>query len=158
MLDANQKIKIKRLVVCSIQQPQLNKFDLCSHRFDPWVGKIPWRREWQPPPLFLPGEFHGQRSLAGVTKSRRPLRARTRTHIGFLQCKALTYFAAKDVFLLVNSNIERFSQTQQVHSSSVTFRHAFKRSPFEQSTLSFSPQRSLYDNLLSCGSQQKSVT
>ena len=33
--------------------------------FDPWVGRIPWRREWQPTPIFLPGEFHGQRSLAG---------------------------------------------------------------------------------------------
>ena len=33
--------------------------------FDPRVGKIPWRREWQPTPVFLPGEFHGQRSLAG---------------------------------------------------------------------------------------------
>ena len=31
--------------------------------FDPWVGKIPWRRDWQPTPVFLPGEFHGQRSL-----------------------------------------------------------------------------------------------
>ena len=31
----------------------------------PWVGKIPWRREWQPTPVFLPGESHGQRSLAG---------------------------------------------------------------------------------------------
>ena len=34
-------------------------------RFDPWVGKIPWRRAWQPTPLFLPGEFRGQRSLKG---------------------------------------------------------------------------------------------
>ena len=33
--------------------------------FDPWVRKIPWRREWQPIPVFLPGKFHGQRSLAG---------------------------------------------------------------------------------------------
>ena len=33
--------------------------------FDPWVGKIPWRRKWQPTPVFLPGESHGQRSLAG---------------------------------------------------------------------------------------------
>ena len=31
--------------------------------FDPWVGKIPWRRAWQPTPVFLPGESHGQRSL-----------------------------------------------------------------------------------------------
>ena len=35
--------------------------------FDPWVGKIPWRREWQPTPVFLPGEFHGWRSLAGYS-------------------------------------------------------------------------------------------
>ena len=33
--------------------------------FDPWVGKIPCRRKWQPTPVFLPREFHGQRSLAG---------------------------------------------------------------------------------------------
>ena len=31
---------------------------------DPWVGKIPRGREWQPTPVFLPGEIHGQRSLA----------------------------------------------------------------------------------------------
>ena len=30
--------------------------------FDPWVGKIPWRRAWQPTPVFLPGESHGQRA------------------------------------------------------------------------------------------------
>ena len=30
-------------------------------RFDLWVGKIPWRWKWQPTPLFLPGELHGQR-------------------------------------------------------------------------------------------------
>ena len=34
-------------------------------RFDPWVRKIPWRRAWRPTPVFLPGEFHGQRSLVG---------------------------------------------------------------------------------------------
>ena len=32
-----------------------------------WVGKIPWRRDWQPSPVFLPGESHGQRSLAGYS-------------------------------------------------------------------------------------------
>ena len=37
------------------------------HGFDPWVGKIPWRRAWQPIPVFLPGESHGQRSLAGYS-------------------------------------------------------------------------------------------
>ena len=33
----------------------------------PWVRKIPWRRKWQPTPLYLPGNFHGQRSLAGYS-------------------------------------------------------------------------------------------
>ena len=36
-------------------------------RFDPWVGKISWRRKWQPTPVFLPGESHGQRGLAGYS-------------------------------------------------------------------------------------------
>ena len=35
--------------------------------FNPWVRKVPWRREWQPTPVFLPGEFHGERSLAGYS-------------------------------------------------------------------------------------------
>ena len=33
-----------------------------------WVGKIPWRRKWQPTPAFLPGKFHGQRSMAESAK------------------------------------------------------------------------------------------
>ena len=33
--------------------------------FNPWVGKIPWRRKWQPIPVLLPGKFHGRRSLLG---------------------------------------------------------------------------------------------
>jgi len=36
-------------------------------RFDPWVRKIQWRRAWQPTPIFLPGEPHGQRSLVGYS-------------------------------------------------------------------------------------------
>ena len=39
--------------------------------FNSWVGKIPWRREWPPTPIFLPGEFHGQRSLVGYMGSQR---------------------------------------------------------------------------------------
>ena len=32
------------------------------HGFDPWGRKFPWRKKWQPAPVFSPGEFHGQRS------------------------------------------------------------------------------------------------
>jgi len=35
--------------------------------FDPQVGKMPWRRKWQPTPLLLPGKSHGERSLAGYS-------------------------------------------------------------------------------------------
>ena len=38
-------------------------------RFDPWVRKIPWRKAWQPTPVFLPGESHKQRSLVGYISS-----------------------------------------------------------------------------------------
>ena len=34
---------------------------------NPWVGKIPWRRKWQPTPVVLPGESHGGRSLVGYS-------------------------------------------------------------------------------------------
>ena len=44
------------------------KESTCQHRrrgFNPWVRMIPWRRKWQPTPVFLSGTSHGQRSLAG---------------------------------------------------------------------------------------------
>ena len=44
---------------------------ICLHRgrprFYPWVGKIPWRRNWQPAPVLLPGKSHGWRSLVGYS-------------------------------------------------------------------------------------------
>ena len=56
------------------------------------VGKIPWSWKWQPTPVFLPGKFHGQRSLVaivhGVTKSRTwlSMHACTRTHTHTYEC------------------------------------------------------------------------
>ena len=48
-----------------------------SRGFDPWVGKVPWRRKWQPTPGFLPGESHGawQATVHGVAESRTRLSA-----------------------------------------------------------------------------------
>ena len=37
------------------------------HGFDPWVGKIPWKKKWQPTGVFLPGKSCGQRSLMGYS-------------------------------------------------------------------------------------------
>ena len=50
-------------VVIVVKNPPANAGEMrCV--FDPWVRKIPWRGAWQPTPVFLPGESHGQRSLA----------------------------------------------------------------------------------------------
>ena len=52
-----------------------NKEPACQSRrhkrreFSPHVGKIPWRRKWQPTPIFLPGKFHGQNSPWGSKES-----------------------------------------------------------------------------------------
>ena len=47
------------------------------HGLDPWVGKIPWRRAWQPTPVFLPGKSHGQRAwratVCGLQRDRHDL-------------------------------------------------------------------------------------
>ena len=42
-------------------------FSAEDQRLDPWVRKICRRRKWQPTPIFLPGEFHGQKSLVGYS-------------------------------------------------------------------------------------------
>ena len=44
---------------------QCRKHQKCG--FDPWVGKIPWSKNWQPTPVFLPEESHGQVSQAGYS-------------------------------------------------------------------------------------------
>ena len=49
--------------VLVVKNPPANAGD--RRRFNPWVGRILWRRAWQPTPVLLPGESHGQRSLAG---------------------------------------------------------------------------------------------
>ena len=51
-------------------------------RFNPWVGKIPWRRKWQSTPVFLPGESHGQRRLVGHSpRGHRELDTTERLHL-----------------------------------------------------------------------------
>ena len=54
-------------VVLVVKKPSANAVDARDTGFDPWVGKIPWRRKWHPTPGFLPEESHGQRSLAGYS-------------------------------------------------------------------------------------------
>ena len=59
------------------------------HGFDPWIGKIPWKRAWQPTTVFLPGKSLGQgvwqATVHGLTKSRTQLSTHTETHHNKLQ-------------------------------------------------------------------------
>ena len=50
-----------------VKKPPANAEDARGADLTPWVGKIPWRGEWQPTPGFLPGKFHGQRTLVGYS-------------------------------------------------------------------------------------------
>ena len=54
-------------LVSLVAQTVKNLPEMQETRFSPWVRKIPWRRKWLPSPVFLPGEFHGQRSLVGYS-------------------------------------------------------------------------------------------
>ena len=48
-----------------VKDPSASAGDAKRRVSNPWVGKVFWRRAWQPTPVFLPGESHGQRSPAG---------------------------------------------------------------------------------------------
>ena len=62
------------------------------YRFSPWFGKIPWRRKWQPTPVFLLRKFHGQRSLAGYCPwDRSQTRLSTYTHLWHIHRRAKEY-------------------------------------------------------------------
>ena len=65
-------ISLKMALLCCWRLPWwLRQESVCLQcgrpGFDPWVGKIFWRRKWQPTPVLLPGKSHGQRSLVGYS-------------------------------------------------------------------------------------------
>ena len=61
----NEIISIYLIWLCKESTCQCRRHKRC--RFNPWVRKIPWSRKWQTTPVFLPGKFHGQRSLTGYS-------------------------------------------------------------------------------------------
>ena len=64
-------------------------------RFHPWVGKVPWRRKWNPLQVFLPEKYHGQRSRAGTVhgavNSRPQLSVHTVAEAPVLEAQALVF-------------------------------------------------------------------
>ena len=65
--------------------------------FDLWVGKIPWRKGWQPIPVFLPGESHGQEEPDGLQSigSQRVGHHLACTQIWLVHSKSLTFLQVK---------------------------------------------------------------
>ena len=61
-IGIEKKILGASQVVLMVENPLASAGDI-RDRFSPRVRKIPWRRAWEPMPVFLPGESHGQRSL-----------------------------------------------------------------------------------------------
>ena len=73
----------------------------CKRRgFDSWVKKIPWRRKWQPTPVFLPGKSHGQRSMAGSG----PWDGRVKTRLTHSQERRLRHPPCHQVSLTISSH------------------------------------------------------
>ena len=71
--------------ILSNSSPKASVYQCGRPRFDPWVGKFPWRRKWQPTPVLLPRKSHGRRSLVqatvhGVPKNRTRLSNFTSLH------------------------------------------------------------------------------
>ena len=63
-----------KLICCHLNSRWYSgKESACQRRrykrqeFNPWVGKIPWRRKWQPTSIFLPGKYHGQKRMVGYS-------------------------------------------------------------------------------------------
>ena len=67
----NEIIYLKRLVLSmGLPRWHIGKESVCQCKrlkFDPWIRNIPWRRKWQPTPVFLPRKSHGQRCLVGYS-------------------------------------------------------------------------------------------
>ena len=96
----------------------------CQRRgFDPWVRKLPWRRQWHPTPVLLPGESHGQRSLVGCSP-------RGRTESDTAKGSALIWaeasvpglvFLSLEIFEGLSSFISSFIWSRNVFESLLSF-------------------------------------
>ena len=63
MTNQNKTGARASLVALMVKNPLANAGNIIRYRFDSWTRKIPWRRKWQPTPVFLPEKLYGQRSL-----------------------------------------------------------------------------------------------
>ena len=89
------------------------------HVFDPWVGKMPWRRKWHPTPIFLPEEFHEQRSLAGYSLWGH--KVLDMTHCLSMHSGVKVYLSFEDVQIDFNYILNLFCWSNIMFSLELTF-------------------------------------
>ena len=110
--------------------------------FDPWVGKIPWRKERIPTPVLLPAEFHGQRSLLGyspwdhkdsdMTDWLQHIHALTHTHIYFNTSVSLLIFDYIFMILEQAGELKKKKKKPESHAQSqMVWISKFKEGPGE---------------------------
>ena len=100
---------LKRLVT-GLPRWRSGKESACQCRrhkrrgFNPWVRMLPWRRKWQPTPVFLPGKFHGQRSLGGYSPwGRKESDATDHTHAHTTRVNRFTKYGFGNIQATINA-------------------------------------------------------
>ena len=84
--------------------------------FNPWVENIPWRREWLPTPVFLSGEFHGQRSLVGYNpQGHTEAHMTEETDLAYTQISILQDLKKKKKFSSASSTSLKFTGPQRLN-------------------------------------------
>ena len=109
-----------------------------QERFDPQVRKISWRRKWPPTSVFLPREFHGQRSLETYS----PWGCKSQTQLKPLCTACLVYLFLNDLFLLIFYLTNFFFSVSQSYCFFLVFlryiqRYLFIKSLYIKKDLSF---------------------
>ena len=99
-------IKCMGYVLLGFLHGTRGKEPACQYRrhkrcgFHPWVGKIPWRRVWQPTPIFLPGESHGQKTLVGNKSTGLQRVEHNWSNLAHTQCSSFFHFLIETIKLL----------------------------------------------------------
>ena len=99
--------------------------------FEPWVRKIPWRREWQPTPVLLPGKSHGWRSLVGYSPwgcKESDMTERLHFHlyihiyvcVWVYICVCVCFFPTPFISFIRDRNVQRFCLSYLLFHSSWT--------------------------------------
>ena len=105
-----------KVIILHLKKKKESAYQCRRHRFDPWVGKIPWGRKWQPTPVFLPWNSQGQRNLVGYGPW--VLKESDKTEVTYTHCDAYIrinlYISPSQVYRDVRANVDILSTSSKV--------------------------------------------